>query len=98
MGGGRPGGLGAGTGRTGSGPGPDREPAGVRVPVRTRRSPPLEQAEGFCMVGLLRNYCQQARKTTALTDLLMAALKSRRAPDERPVPKQSTLPRAVVEQ
>lgn len=47
---------------------------------------------------MLRNYCQQGRKTATLTDVLMAALKSRRPRDERPTPRQSALPRAVVEQ
>src|SRR5690606_6718909 len=47
-------------------------------------------------VGLLRNYCQQARKTAELAELLATARDSTRAPDDRPLPQQNTLHRSVV--
>jgi len=47
-------------------------------------------------VGLLRNYCQQARKTAELADLLATARDSTRAADDRPLPRQNALHRSVV--
>lgn len=48
------------------------------------------------MVGLLRNYCQQARKTAELADLLATARASTREINDRPLPQQNTLHRLVV--
>jgi len=45
---------------------------------------------------MLRNYCQQARKTAELAELLATARDSTRAPDDRPLPRQNTLHRSVV--
>ena len=45
---------------------------------------------------MLRNYCQQARKTADLVGLLTAARASRREPDEEPLPQQNSLHRSVV--
>src|SRR5699024_11639346 len=45
---------------------------------------------------LLRNYCQQARKTAELADLLAAARASTRDPDDHPLPRQNALHRLVV--
>src|SRR5690625_7205522 len=47
-------------------------------------------------LGLLRNYCQQARKTAELADLLAAARASTREPDDHPLPRQNALHRSVV--
>tara|TARA_B100000378_G_scaffold208588_3_gene171634 strand:- start:463 stop:918 length:456 start_codon:yes stop_codon:yes gene_type:complete len=47
-------------------------------------------------VGLLRNYCQQARRTAELAELLGAARDSTRSPGDRPLPRQNTLHRSVV--
>jgi len=47
-------------------------------------------------VGLLRNYCQQARKTAELADLLAAARASTPEPDDHPLPRQNALHRSVV--
>lgn len=44
---------------------------------------------------MLRNYCQQARKTAELVGLLTAARASRREPDEGPLPQQNSLHRSV---
>lgn len=51
--------------------------------------------QGFS-VGLLRNYCQQARKTTELAELLATARNSTRKPDDRPLPRQNALHRSVI--
>lgn len=48
------------------------------------------------LVGLLRNYCQQARKTAELAELLATARKSTREINDRPLPQQNTLHRSVV--
>lgn len=48
------------------------------------------------VVGVLRNYCQQGRKTAELADLLATARDSTRAPDGRPLPRQNALHRSVV--
>lgn len=45
---------------------------------------------------MLRNYCQQARRTAELADLLATARDSTRAPDDRPLPRQNALHRSVV--
>lgn len=45
---------------------------------------------------MLRNYCQQGRRTSEQADLLAAALGSTRKPDDRPPPQQNTLHRSVV--
>lgn len=45
---------------------------------------------------MLRNYCQQARRTAELADLLATARDSTRAPDDRPPPRQNALHRSVV--
>ncbi len=47
-------------------------------------------------VGLLRNYCQQARKTAELAELLTTARESTREINDRPLPRQNTLHRSVV--
>lgn len=47
-------------------------------------------------VGLLRNYCQQARRTAELADLLATARESTREINDRPLPRQNTLHRSVV--
>lgn len=47
-------------------------------------------------VGLLRNYCQQARKTAELAELLTTARESTREVDNRPLPQQNALHRSVV--
>lgn len=47
-------------------------------------------------VGVLRNYCQQARRTAELADLLVAARNSTRKPDDRPLPQRNALHRSVV--
>ena len=52
----------------------------------------------FTMVGVLRNYCQQARRTVELAELLTAAHASKREATERSIPRQSTLHRSVIEQ
>ncbi len=48
------------------------------------------------LVGLLRNYCQQARKTAELAELLATARNSTRKPDDRPLPRQNALHRSAV--
>ena len=48
------------------------------------------------VVGLLRNYCQQARRTAELAELLATARESTRSPGDRPLPQQHTLHRSVV--
>lgn len=48
------------------------------------------------VVGLLRNYCQQARKTAKLAELLATARSSTREAADRPLPRQNTLHRSVV--
>lgn len=48
------------------------------------------------MVGLLRNYCQQGRKTAELTELLATARESTREVNDRPLPQHSALHRSVV--
>lgn len=45
---------------------------------------------------MLRNYCQQARRTAELAGLLATAGASTREPDDRPLPQQSGLHRSVV--
>jgi hypothetical protein len=45
---------------------------------------------------VLRDYCQQARKTAELAGLLAAARDSTRKPAARPLPQQNTLHRSVV--
>lgn len=47
-------------------------------------------------VGMLRNYCQQARKAAELAELLAAARASSRKPGNRPLPQQNTLHRSVI--
>lgn len=48
------------------------------------------------MVGVLRNYCQQGRRTAELADLLATARESTREINDRPLPQQNTLHRSVV--
>lgn len=48
------------------------------------------------MVGLLRNYCQQGRKTAELTELLATARESTREVNDRPLPQHNALHRPVV--
>lgn len=50
----------------------------------------------FHSVGVLRNYCQQARRTAELADLLATTHKSTRETNDRPLPRQNTLHRSVV--
>jgi DNA invertase Pin-like site-specific DNA recombinase len=45
---------------------------------------------------VLRNYCQQARRTAELADLLATARESTREINDRPLPRQNTLHRSVV--
>ena len=45
---------------------------------------------------MLRNYCQQARRTAELADLLATARESTREINDRPLPQQNTLHRSVV--
>lgn len=45
---------------------------------------------------MLRNYCQQARRTAELADLLATARESTREINDRPLPRQNTLHRSVV--
>lgn len=45
---------------------------------------------------MLRNYCQQGRRTAELAELLAAARGSTRKPGDRPLPRQNTLHRSVV--
>jgi len=47
-------------------------------------------------VGLLRNYCQQARKAAELAELLATARESTREVNDRPLPQQNALHRSVV--
>jgi DNA invertase Pin-like site-specific DNA recombinase len=47
-------------------------------------------------VGVLRNYCQQGRRTAELADLLAAARNSTRETNERSLPQQNALHRSVV--
>jgi DNA invertase Pin-like site-specific DNA recombinase len=47
-------------------------------------------------VGVLRNYCQQGRRTAELADLLATARESTREINDRPLPRQNTLHRSVV--
>lgn len=56
----------------------------------------LLRDSGPLPVGLLRNYCQQARRTAELAELLATARDSTRAPDDRPLPQQNALHRSVV--
>ena len=51
--------------------------------------------QGFS-VGLLRNYCQQGRRTAELAELLATARGSTREADDRPLPQQNALHRSVV--
>lgn len=74
----------------GTGGGPPKTPSGMIKPRRETYS-----HLGF-YVGLLRNYCQQARKTAELAELLATARDSTRAPDDRPLPQQNALHRSVV--
>jgi len=48
------------------------------------------------LVGLLRNYCQQGRRTAELAELLATARGSTREADDRPLPQQNALHRSVV--
>lgn len=59
-------------------------------------SDPRRRCDAPSTVGLLRNYCQQARKATGLAELLAAARDSTREPADRPLPQQNTLHRSVV--
>ena len=45
---------------------------------------------------MLRNYCQQGRRTAELAHLLATARASTRGPDARPLPQQNSLHRSVV--
>ena len=45
---------------------------------------------------MLRNYCQQARRTAELAGLLVTARTSTRESNERPLPQQNELHRSVV--
>lgn len=45
---------------------------------------------------MLRNYCQQARKTAELAELRATARESTREINERPFPQQTALHRSVV--
>lgn len=45
---------------------------------------------------MLRNYCQQARRTAELAELLATARGSTREADDRPLPQQNALHRSVV--
>lgn len=45
---------------------------------------------------MLRDYCQQARRTAELTHLLATARTSTREPGDRPLPQQNGLHRSVV--
>lgn len=47
-------------------------------------------------VGILRNYCQQARRTAELAHLLATARASTRGPDARPLPRQNGMLHSVV--
>lgn len=47
-------------------------------------------------VGLLRNYCQQARKAAELAELLATARESTREVNDRTVPQKNALHRSVV--
>ena len=58
----------------------------------------LLRDSGPLPVGLLRNYCQQARRTAELDGLLAVARASKREADDRPAPRQSALARSIVEQ
>jgi len=45
---------------------------------------------------MLRNYCQQARRTAELAGILVTARTSTRESDSRPLPQQNALHRSVV--
>ncbi|WP_144682867.1 hypothetical protein [Cellulosimicrobium sp. TH-20] len=65
-------------------------------PVTARREEGSAGAGPSSCVGLLRNYCQQKRRTAELAEILAAARDSTRKPDDRPLPQQNTLYRSVV--
>lgn len=64
--------------------------------VRRSRSAALQDSGFVDVVGLLRNYCQQGRRTTELAELLATARESTREISDRPLPQQNTLHRSVV--
>lgn len=73
--------------------------SGVRggpAPVRRSRSPALQDSDFLDVVGLLRNYCPQGRKTAELTEFLATARESTREVNDRPLPQHSALHRSVV--
>lgn len=45
---------------------------------------------------MLRDYCNNSRKTAELRELLASAASSKRAPDDRPLPQPNALHRSVV--
>lgn len=47
-------------------------------------------------VGLLRNYCQQGRRTAELAELLAVAAATTRTPRDKPLPQRNSLHRSVV--
>lgn len=63
-----------------------------------RPAPPKRCGPLTCSftVGLLRNYCQQGRRTAELAELLATARGSTREADDRPLPQQNALHRSVV--
>ena len=64
--------------------------------VQIRRSPGESCLSPGLFVGLLRNYCQQARKTAELSELLATARESTREVNDRPLPRHNALHRSVV--
>lgn len=69
-------------------------PADRVTPRRRCRKP--REIPGLSVVGLLRNYCQQGRRTAELAELLATARASTRQVNDRPLPQQNTLHRSVI--
>lgn len=78
------------------GPADEDDGVEVRRTLRKRRRPDETFVSSGLIVGVLRNYCNNPRRTAELRELLTSARVFKRPVDTRPLPQPNALHRSVV--